>query len=72
MSDKKHVATITLGDDVITLTSGRTRSYDKCVIAHYQGVQGWGVTMNIRPVHVSRFTGDEAMQREFIALAKDK
>ncbi|EGQ7984219.1 hypothetical protein HJA60_004299 [Vibrio vulnificus] len=70
--NKEHIDAVSIDGKLITLTKGKTPSYEECVVVHYQGTQGWGVSMNILPAAMPLFLDNKNMQREFIAFAKDK
>ncbi|EJL6393189.1 hypothetical protein NMR99_000168 [Vibrio navarrensis] len=67
-----EIALLTVGEDTITLYNGRTSNYEECVVAYFQGPDGWGVAMNIRPEELDSFVNRPLWQSAFIAFAKNK
>ncbi|HAT8540532.1 TPA: hypothetical protein RQK07_003321 [Vibrio vulnificus] len=67
-----EITSLTVGEDTIALYNGRTSNYEKCVVAYFQGPDGWGVTMNIRPEELDGFVSNQFWQSAFIAFAKKK
>lgn len=68
----EHIATLSIGGDIITITAGKCIHYEPVAIARYEGSEGWGVTMNIPPSELNVFVGSIELQKQFIAFAKDK
>lgn len=67
-----EITSLTIGEDTIALYNGRTINYEECVVAYFQGPDGWGVTMNIRPEALDGFVSNQFWQSAFIAFAKNK
>ncbi|RZQ00232.1 hypothetical protein [Vibrio vulnificus] len=68
----REITSLTVGEDTIELYNGRTSNYEECVVACFQGPEGWGVTMNIRPEELDGFVSNQFWQSAFIAFAKNK
>lgn len=71
-NENNHIATLSIGSDVITITTGKCINYEPVAIARFEGNEGWGVTMNIPPSELRIFVGSITLQKQFIAFAKDK
>ena len=51
----KRITSVSVGDDVIQILEGRTKTYEKCAIAYFAGPEGWSITMTIRLEEVEGF-----------------
>lgn len=69
---EQAIATLVLDGDIIDVIHGRTSDQQPCAIAHFNGQDGWGVTMNIRTEELDTFLESPAHQRAFVTFAKIK
>ncbi|MEH0087810.1 hypothetical protein AB6D72_07570 [Vibrio alginolyticus] len=68
----KRITSVIAGDDVIQILEGRTKTYEKCVIAYFAGPGGWGITMTIRLEEIEGFLKSPDTQRLFVKFSKEK
>lgn len=68
----KRITSVSVGDDVIQILEGRTKTYEKCAIAYFAGPEGWGITMTIRLEELEGFLKSSDIQRQFVRFSKEK
>lgn len=68
----KRITSVSVGDDVIQILEGRTKTYENCAIAYFAGPEGWGITMTMRLEEVECFLKSPDIQRQFVRLSKEK
>ena len=68
----KRITSVSVGDDVIQILEGRTKTYEKCAIAYFAGPEGWGITTTIRLEEVEGFLKSPDIQRQFVRFSKEK
>lgn len=68
----KRITSVSVGDDVIQILEGRTKTYEKCAIAYFAGSEGWGITMTMRLEEVECFLKSPDIQRQFVRFSKEK
>ncbi len=68
----KRITSVSVGDDVIQILEGRTKTYEKCAIVYFAGPEGWGITMTIRLEEVEDFLKSPDTQTLFVKFSKEK
>lgn len=74
----KRITSVSVGDDVIQILEGRTKTYEKCAIAYFAGPEGWGITLTIRLEEVEEveevevFLKSPDTQTLFVKFSKEK
>lgn len=72
MNEYAIATKITINGDTIDVFHGRTTDRQRCALAHFDGPDGWGVTMNIRYEELSAFLESPSHQQAFVTFAKSK